>query len=234
MKCKKTSTIRKPVPFLPEAIFFDLDGTLVDSVSDIRACLLTILDEHALHADGMADKFRVGHPLECMIRVMIPTITEDQLASVIVSFRSHYDQSEYLCTHSYPGIDALLKELTSIELPLFVATNKPFLPSSRIIDKMGWSRVFKSLLSPDIVDGKRYSKTQLLQMTSHAHGYHPERCLMVGDLPEDTEAARNAGFRSVAVSWGYGDAASLGASGADWIVAEPWEILEVGKVPTHV
>ena len=52
---------------------------------------------------------------------------------------------------------------------------------------------------------------------------------MVGDLPEDIDAARNAGFGSVAVTWGYGNEDVLSRCGADWLVSKPAEIMEIGK-----
>ena len=68
MKCKTTSTNCKSVTSLPEAIFFDLDGTLVDSAPDIRACLFEAFLEQGINTDGLSERFRIGPPLDIMIR----------------------------------------------------------------------------------------------------------------------------------------------------------------------
>jgi len=233
MKCNTTSTNRKSVPFRPEAIFFDLDGTLVDSASDIRACLFDAFLEQGINADGLSERFRIGPPLDIMIRDMIPGLSEERLVSVVTAFRKRYDQSAYPLTIPYEGIDPLLSELVSAGVPLYVATNKPIFASTRIVNKQGW-HCFEAILSPDSFPGERLTKATLLLRTAHARGYCHKKCLMVGDLPEDVGAAREAGFASAAVLWGYSDIVALSHCGADWIVSDPSELRAKGKALSYV
>jgi phosphoglycolate phosphatase-like HAD superfamily hydrolase len=228
MKCKTTFTRGDKPPAGTNAVFFDLDGTLVDSAPDIRACLFDALFEHNVKADGMSERFRIGPPLDMMIRTMVPGLSEERLISVMASFRRRYDQSDYLLTVPYEGVEPILSELASLGIPLYVATNKPFFASTRIIKKMGWS-FFEAILSPDAFGGERLKKVQLLQRIACERGYCSRRCLMVGDLPEDVDAAREAGFGSVAVTWGYGDVEVLSRCAADWLVSEPAEISMIGR-----
>ena len=227
MKCKTTSTNCKSVTSLPEAIFFDLDGTLVDSAPDIRACLFEAFLEQGINTDGLSERFRIGPPLDIMIRSMTPSLSEEQLVSVVTAFRRRYDQSDYPLTAPYKGIDPLLSELVSARVPLYVATNKPVLASTRIVNKQGW-KCFNAILSPDSFPGERLTKASLLLRTAHERGYCHKRCLMIGDLPEDVYAAREAGFNSTAVLWGYGDVATLSQCGADWVVSDPSDLLTQG------
>ena len=233
MKCKTTSTSRKSVPFRPEAVFFDLDGTLVDSAPDIRICLFDALREQGLDADGLSERFRIGPPLDIMLRAMIPGLSEEQLASVVTAFRRRYDQSDYPLTVPFEGIDLLLSELASAGVPLYVATNKPVFASTRIVNKQGW-HCFDSILSPDSFPGERLTKASLLLRAARERGYCHEKCLMVGDLPEDVDAAREAGFASVAVLWGYGDVVALSQCGADWVVSHSSELRAKGDWLSYV
>lgn len=233
MKCNTTFTNRKSVPFQPEAIFFDLDGTLVDSAPDIRDCLFDALREHGMDTDSLSERFRIGPPLDMMIRAMVPGLSDERRVSVVTAFRRRYDQSDYPLTVPYEGIDALLSELASAGVPLYVATNKPVFASTRIVNKQGW-HCFDAILSPDSFPGERLTKAALLLRTAHARGYCHKKCLLVGDLPEDVDAAREAGFASVAVLWGYGDVAALSQCGADWAVSDPSELRAKGKMLFYV
>ena len=211
-----------------DAIFFDLDGTLVDSAPDIQSCLFAALQEHAITADGAAARFKIGPPLDAMIRYMVPGISPERLAGVVESFRKNYDRSDYPLTVPFKGVECLFSQLALTGLPLYVATNKPLLPSKRIVAKMGWS-FFEALLTPDFMEGRCFTKPQLLQFVATDRGYDPKKCIMVGDLSDDVVAARTAGFRSVIVSWGYGEVEFLANCGADWLVFEPAEIISIGK-----
>ena len=219
-------------PF-PDAFFFDLDGTLVDSAPDIRTCLFEALRECEIETHGMIERFKIGPPLDAMIRLMDPDITEARLVSVVASFRKRYDQSAYPLTVPFAGVESLLSILKSSGFPLYVATNKPSCPSKRIVDKLGW-HFFEAILTPDSFPGSRCNKAQLLQRITAERRYNPRNCLMVGDLPEDVEAARTAGFSSVVVSWGYGNANDLAQCGADWLVSEPAQVMAIRKESTDV
>jgi phosphoglycolate phosphatase len=219
--------------FLPEAIFFDLDGTLVDSAPDIQACLFDALREQGMDTTNLLERFRIGPPLDRMIQAMVPDLSEAQRVAVVTGFRSRYDQSDYPLTVPYEGIAPLLSELASTGIPLFVATNKPFFASTRIVNKQGW-HCFDAILSPDSFSGERLAKASLLMRTAQARGYCPEKCLMIGDLPEDVEAARKAGFKCVAVLWGYGDGVALSQCGADWVMSDPSELCETRKGLSYV
>ncbi len=229
MKCKTTFIRGDVQTVFPDAIFFDLDGTLIDSAPDIRACLLDALRENDLFAERMDERFEIGPPLDLMIRTMVPGVSEAALVAAVQSFRKRYDQSDYPLTVAFAGIEDLLFELSSFGLPLYVATNKPGFASTRIINKNGWNHFFEAILSPDVIKGMRLTKAQMLIRTASDNGYNPKNCMMVGDLRDDIDAARTAGFFSVAVTWGYGDKSILLQCGADRVVSCPAEISVIAK-----
>jgi phosphoglycolate phosphatase len=211
-----------------DTLFFDLDGTLIDSAPDIRDCLAAALVEQGYSPEVMDGGFRLGPPLEIMIRRMLPDIAEENLKCIVASFRKRYDVSDYPMTASFPGIDSLLIDLTASGCNLFVATNKPLLPTRRIVERMGWCH-FTNLLCPDAFQGSRLTKAQLLKRALSDYGGIPSRCMMIGDLPDDIEAAKAAGITSVAVAWGYGEITMLSDCGADWIAHTPSDIISLVK-----
>jgi len=217
-----------------DAIFFDLDGTLVDSAPEIRECLLESLREQAVPLSAeAASRFQVGPPLDAMIRVMAPLLSDDVVRAVVGSFRARYDRSDFLRTLPFPGVDELLHMLAGEGIPLYVATNKPLYASTRIVQKKGW-RCFDAILSPDSESGKFMTKAQMLQRCAAEHAYCPRRCVLVGDLPDDVEAARKAGFLSVCAGWGYGDTAKRANWGADWIIDAPADLLTMLRTLRNV
>lgn len=217
-----------------DALFFDLDGTLVDSASEIRSCLLDSFQEQGISLrENMLSRFRIGSPIDDMVRIMVPSLPEQSVCAVVAAFRARYDRSDYTQTLPFPGINDLLEKLSAACIPLYVATNKPLFASTRIVQKKGW-RCFKDILSPNRGDGARLSKARLLQRCAEEHGYRPGRCVMIGDLQDDVEAAHTAGFLSAWVSWGYGDKTQAGDGRADWMVEKPSDLLSALKEPDGV
>ena len=208
-----------------DAIFFDLDGTLVDSAPEIRGCLYeSLLEQGAPSNEDVMSRFRIGPPLEAMIRIMAPSLSNETVRAVIGSFRARYDSSDYALTKPFPGINDLLEQLAGTHIPLYVATNKPLYASTRIVQAKGWS-CFSAILSPNSVAGEVLTKDQLLRRCAAEHAYRPNQCVMVGDLQDDVEAARRAGFLSAWVSWGCGDKSEAADWGADWIIDAPAGLL---------
>lgn len=183
-------------------LFFDLDGTLLDTLPDIRACLVEALTIHHLNTDQIDTLIQVGPPLDVMLQSICPQATESTRQRVIHTFRELYDTSGYSRTVVYDGINDLIAQLASVG-NLYVATNKVYLPTQRLIQKFGWKSFFKDILSPDRFEGKKYTKSALIQNVLLHEAMKCEWSVLIGDHPSDVYSAREAHISSVAVTWGY-------------------------------
>ncbi len=194
------------------AVFFDLDGTLLDTAPDIRAALNRTLVEFGYppHTDGEVKKF-VGNGARKLIERALPAGCAD-LEAVYARFRTVYAASDNALTRPFDGIGELLDDLKGAGASLAVITNKPQEATAHVIDTFfparfdfvgGDSGLFPCKPDP--------SYTRYAALTLRVA---PKDCVFVGDGETDIRTARRAGMRSVAALWGYRSRAVLRRAGA--------------------
>jgi phosphoglycolate phosphatase len=184
-------------------LFFDLDGTLLDTSADIRACLANALSSNGFDTNSQTmDSLKIGPPLREMIKTLYPNADEGDLQKVVQTFRRLYDTSDYPQTVAYPGMDKLLAELAVVS-DLYVATNKVYLPSLRLIQKFDWTPFFVDLLSPDRFGQTLQTKNELIEQVLNEYDGCRKDCVLIGDHPSDVAVAHATHISSVAVTWGY-------------------------------
>lgn len=183
-------------------LVFDFDGTLVDSRPLIEAGMRHALDRLGLphtHMEAWLDC--VGLPVEIGIqRTFGPLgLTVEDVLPAYRSF-GHADHEHLI--QPFPGMDALLRELRTAEVPLAIATSKRREPLTRQLRQFGWMDLFEPIVTPDeVTHGKPHPES--LELIQRLTGRGPEELLMVGDTSFDLEMARNAGVPSVAVGHGH-------------------------------
>lgn len=186
-------------------IAFDLDGTLVDSAPDIIAAMQRAWAEVESTAFP-GPRFRIGPPLLEMVREL-GAVHPDAVAA---AYRRIYDDSDFSTTLPYAAVAEILGSLGRIA----IATNKRELPTKKIVARW-FSGRFDRIACSDAVDGVagRYSKAAMLRAIGAS--------VLVGDTVGDVRAAREAGVRVVAVTWGYEAPELLAAAQPDALVHEP-------------
>jgi phosphoglycolate phosphatase len=209
------------------AALFDLDGTLVDSIADLRTALNTILAE-----DGRApltpDQVRafVGDGARVLVQRAygktggLPA-TEAGMVELVARFLAAYDGCLLEHTRPYEGVLDVLDALRDRGTALAVCTNKPGHATRRILDGLGLTERFACVLGGDDVPRKKPDPGHLRAALGPL-GVSPDRATMVGDGPNDVLSGRAAGIRTIAVAWGYSDATTLGA---DLVAETPAQLL---------
>jgi len=191
-------------------VIFDLDGTLVDSGADIAAAA-----GHARRAAGLEplpDAVTIGYVGDGTRRLLERVLAHDlrtgelgppvataALEQGLADFGDHY--AEHLLEHTvlYPGIAGLLERL--VDRRLMIATNKPRRFTLAILAGLGIADRFERVVAGDDAPVRKPDPAHLAAcLAGTALG--PERCVMVGDSPNDVLAARGLGMPAVAVSWG--------------------------------
>ena len=198
---------------LPAFIAFDLDGTLVDSVSDLSWAIDQMLLERNLPAAG-GDHVRqwVGNGSAKLVQRALAfghRIKEEELnqsayqvPEALKRFKHFYGQR---CCHLsclYPGVDGTLSKLQDLAIPMVVVTNKPKEYAQFILNTLKLDVYFEHVVGGECLP-KRKPDPLPLQHVLLPYGFEPSRCLMVGDSKNDVLAARAAGFKVAALSYGY-------------------------------
>lgn len=195
------------------AVLFDLDGTLVDSYSALTEAVNHARRTHGLH-DLSSARIRefVGEGIERLLQRAFERT--DVPRSVHVAFESRYD--EVCCDESkvLADVEATLERLAELDVKMAVCTNKPTFFSKKILDFLGLSRHFASIVGPDLA-GARKPEARHLLVTLESVGCEPSSALFVGDMPIDVCAARNSGIDAAVVASGSSSREELAAAEPD-------------------
>ena len=202
-----------------DAIFLDLDGTLTDPRIGITHSIqhaLARLDRPVPSEDDLL--WCIGPPLIASFRKILGDESEAQRG--VALYRERFSDVGLFENTLYDGIHELLTALKAAGPRLFVATSKPHVFASRIIDHFGLARYFEHVYGAEL-DGTRGEKTDLLRYALEQRGLSGHRAIMVGDRSFDMIGARNNAMTPIGVLYGYGSAAELHEAGAHRVCATP-------------
>ena len=209
-----------------QAILFDLDGTLLDTLEDLTcACnhVVTLHDKKPITVPEC--KKMVGNGA----RVLLNRLTGLEgagLDEALKLFLTYYNDHKFDHTGPYPDIPELLDGLVERELRLAILSNKPHPAtmelSSQIFNRWPFEHVFGQRdgvpLKPDPTAAIDICKLM---------GVEPQQCVFVGDSGEDMATGKAAGMLSVGVTWGFRPESALHENGADAVIHEPMGLLRV-------
>lgn len=191
-----------------EAVFFDLDGTLVDSVPDLTVAVDMMMNQLGLPLRGEEQVRQwVGNGIENLIRRALANDIAGQAPEILVDkarplFKAAY--REYLCQRSrlYPGVLEGLDVLYKSGFKLACITNKPTEFTLPLVERIGLGKFFQTVVGGDCIANKKPAPDALL-LAAQRLKVDIDRGLMVGDSVNDVGAARNAGCQVVCVPYGY-------------------------------
>lgn len=188
---------------------FDLDGTLADSVPDIAWAV----DEMAIALDisppGL-DKVSswVGDGVRRLVKRALTGLPGGEPEPELFergfeAFRRAYHAHLAVGTRLYPGVREVLEQLQRSDIALACITNKAAEFTEPLLAALGIRSCFAVVLSGDSLIRRKPDPLPLLHAAQQL-GVMPARSCMVGDSHNDILAARAAGFRAIAVRYGYG------------------------------
>lgn len=210
-------TPREPARPLPPVVVFDLDGTLVDSAPALRAALNDVLAELGGRPVSAVElRSMMGHRLRGLVaRALAASALDHPVDPVLERLRDHYDRHCTRGVRPFEGAAPALDQL-GVRHRLAVCTNKPRRPTEQILERLGWTERFEAVSAwGDVPEGKPHPA--LLHRVMATLRVPPRDVLLVGDTANDAGAARAAGVRFVAVSYGYARG-PVGALGAERII----------------
>jgi phosphoglycolate phosphatase len=208
-----------------QAVIFDLDGTLVDSLEDIADALGGALTDAGL-ARPPVELVRgwIGDGAHSLVRRAVDGRAD--VDAVLAAFRERYRANPIVKTRLYDGLAAALDELAAPGRSFAVLSNKPHELTRAIADRLLAPWPFAAVFGQRPGLPLKPDPTAAL-VTADELGVPPARCAFVGDSAIDVETARAAGMRAIAVAWGFRERAELEAAQPDVIVDHPRQLVAV-------
>lgn len=207
-----------------DTVFFDLDGTLLDTLDDLTAAVnhVMALFGYPLHSRAAVRRF-VGNGVRVLLTRAVPGGEENpHFAACEAAYRAYYESHTTVFTKPYPGIPALLEELAKRGVRLAIVSNKQDAAVQSLRIAYFPTVCAASGERPGI---RRKPNPDLLFALMEKMGATPEQCCLVGDSEVDVETAARAGIGHVAVTWGFRDREELTSAGAKVLCDTPAEVL---------
>lgn len=190
-----------------EAVFFDLDGTLIDTAPDFHTVINAMLVEAGrAPLPYAAVRAQVSNGARAVVQTAFGEAPGDSgFDARLNAFLDRYVAHLTVGTQLFPGMAALLDQLDARGVPWGIVTNKPARFTEPLLAGLGLAARVGPVLCPDHVQARKPDPEGLLKAAA-AVGVAPAQCVYVGDHERDIAAGRNAGMTTVAVLFGYLDA----------------------------
>ena len=204
-------------------IYFDLDGTLTDPKPGITGSIqyaLKKLDQPVPSQDELT--WCIGPPLHASLKKLVGT---DELADrALLLYRERFSEVGLFENALYQGIHDTLAAVAATTPRMFVATSKPAVYATRIVDHFGLKPYFERVFGSEL-DGTRVDKRDLLRYALDETKVDASSAIMIGDRSHDVIGARTNGMTAIGVLYGYGSETELRDAGAHHICAAHPELL---------
>lgn len=183
----------------PHAVLFDLDGTLIDSIGLLLACV-----HHAFEGRTPAPTDEewiatLGTPLRAQLSAYIDS--EEEIEAVTSKYRTFQREHHDLLTADYPGVRETLVELERRGHPMGVVTSKSNEMMDRGLAWLGALEMMDTRIGMNSCELHKPDPTPV-RVALHELGYEPHEALFLGDSPHDIKSGNAAGVISVAALWG--------------------------------
>ena len=210
-----------------EAVVFDLDGTLLDTLEDLMDSVNFALSKYGMQERSYEEVRRfVGNGAQKLIERAVPCGTpEEKIRQVYDAFGEHYGAHCDVKTGLYPGIAPLLEDLTARGIKIAIVSNKPDGAVQKLNETyfkdfvrvaVGARENMRRKPAPDMV----FEALRQLKVSG-------ERAVYVGDSEVDIATAAGAGMECITVTWGFRNRKELDAAGAKVYAEKPGEIIDL-------
>ncbi len=207
-------------------IVFDLDGTLTDTLDDLRSSVNFALSQFGF-PERSRDEIRsfLGNGVRRLIYRSVPENTDTATAEKCLEvFKEHYKANSCVETKPYDGIVDLLETLKKRGIKTAVVTNKMHEAAADIVDYFFCGLIDITIGQSENVAPKPAPDSVFLALEKL--GVSKKDAIYVGDSEVDCMTAHNAGIPCIGVTWGFRDREVLEANGADYIAENSQDIIQ--------
>ena len=216
-----------------KAVLFDLDGTLLNTIDDIRDSMNSALEALSLPThDVQSYCYFVGDGVQKLSERAVGDKNTQLVPEVLRLYRGNYAQNSKNKTKPYDGIEAMLTALDEKGIPMAVFSNKPDKDTKDVVAHyfpgISFAHVQGQLESVPV---KPHPAGAL--DIARLLGVKPVDFLYVGDTGVDMRCAKAAGMQSVGATWGFRSMAELIENGAQHIIHAPESLLALLRACKH-
>lgn len=209
-------------------LIFDLDGTLLDTLPDIRYAINLALEECGYdYSFSLADThYLIGNGADTLVKRALKENSEDMEAFSALKKVYMRNYAEYQNVHTKPfnGLVPVLEFLKERGINLFVVTNKPD-ALAHVVVKAHFGKLFTSVMGHS--EGNPVKPDPyLLNLLFSEFDLKKEDCLFIGDSEVDVDTAKNGGLKCGLVTWGYGYYKPSLLDRADYVIKRPKELAQ--------
>ena len=189
-----------------EAVLFDLDGTLADTLPDLAGALDSVAREIGA---GAVDKARLRPLVSRGTRAMLAEVLARESGSARIDhtrrrFLERYREGVAVHTRLFPGMDAVLDTIERHDVRWGIVTNKHAWLTEPLLEALGLHRRAACIVSGDSAAHPKPHPAPLL-LACERLSVAPDAAAYVGDARSDVESGRAAGMVTLSAGWGYFD-----------------------------
>lgn len=209
-----------------ELLIFDMDGTILDTLEDLKNSMNYTLRLHNM-PERTLDEIRkfVGNGIRRLIeQAVISGTSEDKITEIHMDFMKHYEVHCADFTKPYDGINELIRELRSRGYKTAVVSNKA---NAAVLELC--NQYFPGLFdlaigeTPDVA---RKPAPDMVNLALDHFKISREKAVYIGDSDVDAATARNSNLDLIAVDWGFRSRECLIEQGAKIIISKPEDMLK--------
>jgi len=211
-----------------QAIVFDLDGTLLDTLADIAAAANGTLEAFGYQQHPVAD-YRpfVGSGVRKLFERALPPgdLDNELLERCATKFRERYANCWNDESRPYDGIEELLSTLAEEKIAMAVLSNKPHDFTARCAGHLFVRWQFTDVFGASDTVPHKPDPTGA-RMLLDKLDVSAERVAYLGDTAVDMQTAVATGMYAIGAAWGFRDVAELREAGAQLIAEHPSDVLQ--------
>ena len=210
-----------------KTVIFDLDGTLLDTLTDILE-QMNIALKHFGYPERSYNEMRafIGNGARKLVERSFGDLNEQTIQEKLDYYNKIYTVCGSPKTGLFAGIDKVLLNLKERGYKLAILTNKPQMTTDDVyktyLEKFGFDKVVGQSGSVKCKPDKTATLNILKELDTL-----PENAYFVGDGETDIITAKNAGIKSIAVLWGYRDKEQLVEAGATTFAIQPQDLISL-------
>lgn len=200
-----------------KAFLFDLDGTLVNSQEGIITTIHEFLQTkgHTFDRELITEMF--GKPLEVVFKLLIPDLTEEDIAVYLKEIRERYSKNHTEITPLFPKTKEILDSIKARGFKTGVASTKFKRFIVEILEHYNLLGLFDVIVSGYEVENHKPAPDILIEAAKQLQVL-PSECVYIGDSPSDIEAGKRAGCISIAVLTGPHDQETFVNEKPDYLI----------------
>lgn len=210
-----------------QAVVFDLDGTLLNTLEDIAHSTNSALVKYGFPPHGIDEyRYLVGEGLTMLISRALPAENQndDIVSDCVKAFNENYSRNWNVNTTPYQGVPELLDELTAKQVKMAILSNKPDDSTKHCVRGFLPYKSFEMVLGQREGTPRKPDPAGALEI-AETLGIAPPQFLYLGDSGIDMQTATRAGMFPVGALWGFRSEEELRTHGAQVVIDRPIELL---------